>query len=134
MSRRMAVLDLGLRGGALGRGFYTGGISSEFAPRGRPSMKIERPGGVAQSGRYQSEPSTAVGCLEIERINSRHAAGRAALSNNRLFCPRHPYGICYGKDLRILFRLPRAFHFPAAFPPHLGLGGGGPRSSRVGWV
>lgn len=32
-------------------------------------------GGVAQSGRYQSEPSTAAGCLEIERINSRHAAG-----------------------------------------------------------
>lgn len=50
------------------------------------------------------------------------------------FVPRRPYGICYGKDLRILFRLPRAFHFPAAFPPHLDLGGGGPRSSRVGWV
>lgn len=82
------------RGGALGRGFYTGGISSEFAPRsavyenregeegGRESRKVAV---ISQNRQWQW------GRLEIERINSRHAGYAAlSLSNNRLFCPRHP--------------------------------------------
>lgn len=70
--------------------------------------------------------------LEIERINSRHA-GYAALSRiiGYFVVPAtSPYGICYGKDLRILFRLLLRLPFPSRDPlaaflprPHLGLGG-----------
>lgn len=70
--------------------------------------------------------------LEIERINSRHA-GYAALSRiiGYFVVPAtSPYGICYGKDLRILFRLLLRLPFPSRGPlaaflprPHLGLGG-----------
>lgn len=114
------------RGGALGRGFYTGGISSEFAPRsavyenregeegGRESRKVAV---ISQNRQWQWERP------EIERINSRHA-GYAALSLSRIigyFVPATPYGICYGKDLRILFRLLRlpfpSRGSPCGFPP-----------------
>lgn len=79
-----------LRGGALGRDFYTGGISSEFAPRSAVYENRERGEGVAQSGRYQSEPSAAVGAPR-NRANKFPSRGlRGSLSNNRLFCrPRH---------------------------------------------
>lgn len=105
----------------------------QAAPSRGLSMKI---GEAVQSGCYQSEPSAALGCLEIDRINSRHGVLAYVVSRiigyfvpaTGVVSPPPPtlstppsHRICYRKDLRILFRplpTPAAFHFrvPCGFP------------------
>lgn len=112
--------------------------------RGRPSMKIERRGRGwrervegGSRAKWPLSVRTVSGSgsgSKSRRINSRHA-GYAALSRiiGYFVVPAtSPYGICYGKDLRILFRLLR-LPFPSRGEGPLRLSSSSSSSSRT-WV